>query len=104
MLPETRTTLPNSPMQRANVSSAPPTIAGRMAGNTTFRNVVQAPAPSVAAASSSAGIELQEHRLDLADDERQRDDAQGQQDPDRRERRPGSRTRSRTLPIGAFGP
>src|SRR5581483_376187 len=55
MLPETITTLPNSPSERANTRSAPAAIAGRIAGSTIRRNVVQPLAPRVSAASSSAG-------------------------------------------------
>ena len=48
------TTLPNSPSARLNDSPAPVRIDGQSTGSVTRRNVVQAPAPSVAAASSSA--------------------------------------------------
>ena len=52
MPPETILTAPNSPRQRAVVSTTPYAIAQRIAGIVILRNVVNADAPSVAAASS----------------------------------------------------
>src|SRR6266536_469571 len=50
--PETTLTAPNSPIDRAVVSTTPYAIAQRIAGSVTRLNVAKAPAPSVAAASS----------------------------------------------------
>src|SRR6185503_5096191 len=52
-LPETRIVEPNSPTARANVSSAPETIAPRNDGRVTCQKVCQRVAPIVADASSS---------------------------------------------------
>ena len=50
--PEMSTTAPNSPSARANASTTPERIAGRMLGRMIRRNVCTRPAPSDAAASS----------------------------------------------------
>src|SRR3954452_24973956 len=52
MLPEIRTTEPNSPTARANPNAAPETMAGTRFGRMIRRNVVAPEAPSEAAASS----------------------------------------------------
>ena len=52
MPPETIATAPNSPRQRAIVSTTPYATAYRIAGSVIRRNVVNADAPSVTAASS----------------------------------------------------
>ena len=88
MLPETITMLPNSPHARANDSSAPAAMAGRIAGSTTLRKVVQPLAPSVRRGLLLGGIELQQHGLHGAQHERQGDDQQRQLDAERREDRP----------------
>ncbi len=52
MLPEIRTSEPNSPIERANASAMPERIAGVRFGRMIRRKVVNGPAPSDAAASS----------------------------------------------------
>ena len=52
MLPEIRTSEPNSPIERAKASAIPERIAGRRFGRMIRRKVVSGPAPSEAAASS----------------------------------------------------
>src|SRR3954451_14459381 len=50
--PANVTVAPNSPSARAQHSTAPAATPGATSGNVTWVNVVQRPAPSVAAASS----------------------------------------------------
>jgi hypothetical protein len=52
MFPDTTRTAPYSPIARAVVRITPYVTAQRIAGSVTRRNVENAPAPSVAAASS----------------------------------------------------
>ena len=54
-LPAMNTTLPYSPMPRANASAAPVRSGEKSSGKITRRNVSQRPAPKSAAASSSRG-------------------------------------------------
>ena len=110
-LPEMRTSAPISPTARAKASATPERIPGRMFGRTTRRKTVVSPAPSDRAASSISRVELEQHGLHRADDERQRDEQQreddggaraGDVDPDRRarpverdQRQPGDDRRQR---------
>ncbi len=87
MLPAMKTTEPYSPIARANASAKPVSSAGESVGRITRRNVCSALAPSVAAASSISGVELLEHRLHGAHDERQADEDE----------------RDQTMPIGSEG-
>ena len=104
MLPETITTVPNSPMARANDSSAPAAMAGRIAGSTT--------APERGPAVSRRGVgglllgrvELEQHRLHGPHHERKRDEQQRQQDPERREDDLDRRGARGTPRAGEFGP
>jgi len=54
-LPAMKITEPYSPSPRASASTKPVAAAGASSGRTTRRSVASRPAPSVAAASSSAG-------------------------------------------------
>ena len=54
MWPETTDTAPNSPMARALQRMTPYTRPQRICGSVTRKNVIQPPAPSVMAASSSS--------------------------------------------------
>ena len=54
MWPETTDTAPNSPMARALQRMTPYTRPQRTFGSVTRKNVIQPPAPSVMAASSSS--------------------------------------------------
>ena len=64
----------------ANERVAPATIAGVRLGRITRRKVVNRLAPSDAAASSTSPVELLEHRLHTAHDERQGDEEERQED------------------------
>ncbi len=88
MLPEMNTTEPYSPSARAKASAKPVSIAGSSAGAITRLNGLQA-----ARAKSSRGflefrVQVLEHRLDGAHHERQADEGQRHDDPQRRERNP----------------
>src|SRR5205814_920623 len=54
MCPDTTDTAPNSPMARALQSTTPYTRPQRIFGSVTWKKVIQPPAPSVMAASSSS--------------------------------------------------
>jgi hypothetical protein len=79
MLPAIRTTEPNSPTARAKLSAAPERIAGTRLGSTTRRKIVTSRAQRRGRLLHLA-VELHEHRLDRAHDERQRHEQQRQQD------------------------
>ena len=101
--PETRTTLPNSPMHRAKVSR--PRRRSRVGSRGKHDLPEREPG---ARAERGRGlllrrIQLEEHGLHLPNHQRQRDDAQRQEDPDRRERDLDAEP-SRNLPIGELGP
>ena len=51
-----------------------------MFGSTIRRKTVNWPAPSERAASSISDVELEQHRLHRPDDERERDEAEGEHD------------------------
>ena len=72
--PANRTSEPNSPIARANASAEPARIAGSRLGRMMRRKVVNGPAPSDARRLLRLDVDLHQHRLDGADDERQGDE------------------------------
>ena len=80
------TSEPNSPTAFANASATPERIPGRMFGKTTRRKVCSSEAPSDARRLLHLVVELEQHRLHRADDERQRHEQQREHDRDARER------------------
>ena len=85
-LPEMITSEPISPTARANASATPERIPGRMFGSTTRRKTVELGRAEGARRLLHLGVELEEHRLDRAHDERQRDEEERQHDRRARER------------------
>ena len=82
MLPAMKMTEPYSPTPRAKASAKPVSRAGRIAGRITRENVCQRLAPRRRGRLLDLGVEVLQHRLDRAHDERQADEDQG--DDDRR--------------------
>ena len=80
------TSEPISPTARAKASATPERIPGRMFGRTTRRKTVTSDAPSERAACSISRVELEEHRLHGAHDERERDEEEREDDRRARER------------------
>ena len=78
--PEISTSAPISPTARANASATPERMPGRMFGSTMLRKTRSSLAPSERAASSHLAVELEQHGLHRAHDERQRDEEQRQDD------------------------
>ena len=74
-LPETTLTAPNSPSERARLSTTPYTTAHLMLGRVIRRNVCHALAPEAARGLLLVVADLVEHRHHLADDQRQRHEA-----------------------------
>ena len=69
-LPESRTSEPNSPIARAKASAAPARIAGVRFGKMTRRKVVSGPGAERCGRLLHLPVELQQHGLHGADDER----------------------------------
>ena len=103
-LPDTRITLPISPRHRENVSSVPANTAERIAGNTTRRNVTRRRRAERRGGLLLRLVELEQHGLHVAHDERQRDGAQRQDDRERREQHVDPDRASNALPSTEFGP
>ena len=80
MLPEIRTTEPNSPTARAKPSAAPETMAGTRFGRMIRRKVVGPEAPSDAAASSISRSSSSRTGCTARTDERQRHEQQREDD------------------------
>ena len=74
------TSEPNSPTAFANASATPDRIPGRMFGKTTRRNVVELGGAERAGRLLHLRVELLQHGLHRADDERQRDEQQREHD------------------------
>ena len=77
---------PNSPTAFANASATPERIPGRMFGKTTRRNVLRLGRAERARRLLHLAIELREHGLHGAHDERERDEHQREHDRRPRER------------------
>ena len=72
LLPEMKTTEPYSPIARANASAKPVTIAGHSAGQDHAAQRLPARRAERRRGLLDLGLELLEHRLHRAHDERQR--------------------------------
>ena len=75
-LPEMRTTDPNSPSERANPSAEPDRIAGKRFGKDDPPEGLEGRRAERRGRLFHLEVELEEHRLDGSDDERQRDEEQ----------------------------
>ena len=85
-LPLISTIAPISPTARANASATPERIPGRMFGSTMLRKTRNSLAPSDARGFLRLEVELEQHRLHRAHDERQRLEEQREHDRLPRER------------------
>ncbi len=83
--PSTILTAPNSPSERARVSTTPYTIAQLMPGRVIRQKRLQRVGPEAAGRLLLLDADLLEHRHDLADDQRQGHEAGGHDDARRRE-------------------
>ena len=80
MFPEIRTTEPNSPTARANASATPERIAGSRFGSTMRRKVANVRGAERGGRLLHLAVELEQHRLHRAHDERQRHEEQREHD------------------------
>ena len=71
-LPAIRITAPNSPIARANASATPERSAGKRCGKTMRRRIVKTARAERRGSFLHLAVELDQHRLHGADDERQR--------------------------------
>ena len=78
--PDSRTREPNSPIARAKASAAPARIAGVRFGKDDPAEDGQRPGAQRRGGLLHLAVELQQHRLDGADDERQGDEQERQDD------------------------
>ena len=79
-MPESSTSEPYSLIARANESAAPEVIAGARLGRMIIRKTVNRLAPERGRGLLHLGLELDQHRLHRADDERQRDEQEREDD------------------------
>ena len=79
-LPDSSTSEPYSLTARANDSAAPAAMAGVRLGSMMRRNMVNRLAPERRGRLLDLAVELGEHRLHGAHDERQRDEQEGEED------------------------
>ena len=86
MLPEIRISEPNSPIARAKASATPARMAGRRFGRMILRKIVSGPGAERGGRLLHVLVELDQHRLHRADDERQGHEEQRHDDADPRER------------------
>ena len=84
MLPEMKTTEPYSPSARAKASAKPVSSAGTSAGAITRREGLQAAGAERRRGLFEFRIQILEHRLHGAHDERQADESQRDHDAERR--------------------
>ena len=80
MFPETKTTEPYSPSERANVNANPVVNAGTSDGSRTRQEGLQSRCPERSGCLLDFGLDRLQHRLDRANDERQADKRQHQHD------------------------
>ena len=86
MLPAMKTTEPYSPSARAKASAKPVSSAGAIAGSSTRRNVCQPARAQAGRRLLDLRVEVLEHRLHGAHDERQADEGERDDDAEPRER------------------
>ena len=103
MLPAMKMTEPYSPSARANASAKPVSSAGSSSAGSTRRKRLPARRAERGRGFLELGVEILEHRLHGAHDERQADEDQRDDHAQRRERDLDARAARSSAPSQPFG-